>query len=251
MRARWVILAVTVVATLGITATLKPIPQPAWYHDFADSRTLLRIPRALDVLSNLPFVVVGLAGLYATLRNRSQSPAQRWPYVSLFLGLFLTGLGSAYYHLAPDNQRLLWDRLPMTIAMAGLITLLLANRLPSIPAWVLPVLIVIGLGSVLQWSWSESRGAGDLRWYLLFQTLTFIAGLGLLVMFPARVEKTQALFAALGANIAAKIFELLDRPIYGLGHLVSGHTLKHLAAGLGFVPLVAWLASQRTEGRGS
>ena len=90
---------------------------------------MLGVPNAMDVLSNLPFIIVGLIGLYLTLRNRSQSPQQRYALLVLFAGLFLTGLGSGYYHLAPDNRRLLWDRLPMTIAMAGFLTLLLVNRL--------------------------------------------------------------------------------------------------------------------------
>jgi hypothetical protein len=34
----------------------------------------------------------------------------------LFAGVTLSSLGSSYFHLAPDNARLMWDRLPMTIA---------------------------------------------------------------------------------------------------------------------------------------
>jgi hypothetical protein len=247
-RSRWIILAAVLLVACGITAVLPPIPQPAWYHDFADARTMLGVPRALDVLSNLPFVVVGLAGLYFSLRNSTQSLRQRWALATLFTGLFLTGLGSAYYHLAPDNQRLVWDRLPMTIAMAGLMTFLLVNRLQSTPWWVLPLLTAVGMGSVVQWSWSEARGAGDLRWYLLYQALTFIFGAALLLMFPARGEATRAIVIAVLANVAAKMFELLDKPIFAMGGVVSGHTLKHLAAGLGFIPLVMWLGSENREG---
>src|SRR5262249_4053566 len=159
---------------------------------------------------------------------------------------FLTGFGSGYYHLAPDNQRLVWDRLPMTLAMAGIIAWLAANRFPSVPWWILPLLLVIGVGSVLQWDWSESRGAGDLRWYLLFQTLTFIVATALVVMFPAPGEPKRALAIALGANVVAKVFELLDKPIFAVGGIVSGHTLKHLAAALGFIPLIVWLARSAT-----
>ncbi len=242
--ARWILLAAGVLTACGITAALKPIPQPEWYHRFADARTMLGVSNALDVLSNLPFVTVGLAGLYFTLRDKTQSLQQRWALAVLFLGLFLTGLGSGYYHLAPDNQRLLWDRLPMTIAMAGIISLLLVNRLQKASPWILPLLIAVGAGSALQWAWSEHQGHGDLRWYALYEALVIIMGVALLLMFPARGEGTRALVIALMANIAAKLFELMDQPIYSLGHLVSGHTLKHLAAGLGFIPLVVWLASQ-------
>jgi hypothetical protein len=185
--------------------------------------------------------------MYFTLRNRSQSSQQRWALWVLFAGLFLTGLGSGYYHLAPDNQRLLWDRLPMTIAMSGFLTLLLVNRLQSTPPWVLPLLLVLGMGSALGWAWSEARGQGDLRWYSLYQSLVIICGVALPAMFPAlsaRAEPTRALVVAILGNVAAKVFELLDKPIFAMGGLISGHTLKHLAAGLGFIPLLMWLASE-------
>jgi hypothetical protein len=242
LRTRWIILAAIMIAACGITAMLKPIPQPAWYHDFADARTLLGVPRAQDVLSNIPFVAVGLAGLYYTLRSRTQSRSQRWALAVMFAGLFLTGFGSGYYHLAPDNQRLVWDRLPMTLVMAGVLTFLLANRFAQIFWWILPLLILVGAGSVGQWAWSESRGVGDLRWYFLFQALTFIVATTLVLMFPATGEPKRALAIALGANVLAKIFELLDQPIFAIGGMVSGHTLKHLAAALGFIPLVVWLS---------
>ncbi|HEY6271157.1 MAG TPA: ceramidase domain-containing protein [Terriglobales bacterium] len=242
MRTRWIVLAAIMVAACVITAMLKPVPQPDWYHNFADARTFVGVPRAVDVLSNIPFLAVGLAGLYSTLRNRTQSLEQRWALAVLFVGLFLTGFGSGYYHLAPDNQRLEWDRLPMTLAMAGILAFLVANRLRSMPWWILPVLVIVGVGSVVEWAWSERVGMGDLRWYGLYQALTFIVATALVVMFPAPGEPVKALVFALGANVAAKLFELLDKQIFAIGGVVSGHTLKHLAAALGFIPLIMWLA---------
>jgi hypothetical protein len=245
---RWLVLAAVIAVACGITLSLGPIPQPAWYHHFADARTMLGIPNALNVLSNLPFVAVGLWGALVALRDKSQSLLQARAAATLFMGLVLTGFGSGYYHLAPDNQRLLWDRLPMTIAMAGIVSLLLANRLTRATAWILPLLTAVGAGSALQWAWSEQRGQGDLRWYALFEGLVIITSVLLFLLFPARAEGTRALVVALIANIAAKLFELGDKPIYSLGYLVSGHTLKHLAAGLGFIPLVIWLGAQQTDG---
>jgi hypothetical protein len=242
---RWMILGAILMLAFAITLALHPIPQPAWYHNFADSRTMLGVPNALDVLSNLAFIAVGLAGVYVTLRDRIQTSEQRWALATLFVGLFLTGLGSGYYHLAPDNQRLLWDRLPMTIAMGGIMSLLLVNRLPSPSPWILPVLTAVGIGSALQWAWSEQQGRGDLRWYGLYQGLVFVTGVVFVLLFPRlRAEGTRALVFALLANVAAKVFESFDKPIFRMGQIVSGHTLKHLAAGLGFIPLVMWVASQ-------
>jgi hypothetical protein len=42
----------------------------------------------------------------------------------------------------------------------------------------------------------------------------------------------------IGFYALAKVLEALDRPIYNLGHIISGHTLKHLAAAMA----VYWLA---------
>jgi len=39
-----------------------PTPQPPAYHDFADQRPLLGLPHALNVISNMPFLIVGALG---------------------------------------------------------------------------------------------------------------------------------------------------------------------------------------------
>jgi hypothetical protein len=246
--ARLIVLVVTVIGAIVVTAMLKPIPQPLTYHQFADARQMFGIPRAFDVLSNLPFVLVGLVGVYLCCANtrRALDPDVLAAYGTMFTGLLLTGFGSAYYHLAPDNHRLVWDRLPMTLVMAGFLSVLIMNRTKLRVPWILPLLAVLGIGSVLNWRWSEVHGHGDLRWYALFQALAILTGLLLLIMFRTKkTEGTGVLLIAISANVAAKIFELLDKPIYHLGGIVSGHTLKHLSAGLGFVPLLFWIAARR------
>ena len=248
--ARLIVLALTVIGAIVVTATLKPIPQPLTYHQFADARQMLGIPRAFDVLSNLPFVVVGIAGLALSVgaNRRFLRSDVLAAYTTMFAGLLLTGFGSAYYHLSPDNYRLVWDRLPMTLVMAGFLSVLIMDRTKRHVPWILPLLVVLGIGSVLNWRWSEVHGHGDLRWYALFQALAILTGLLLLVMFRAqRSEGTGVLVIAISANVAAKVFELLDKLIYHLGGIVSGHTLKHLSAGLGFVPLLFWLGVHRRK----
>ena len=246
--ARLIVLIVIVIGAVVITATLKPIPQPLTYHQFADARQMFGIPRAFDVLSNLPFVVVGIAGLALCFgaNRRFLDPDVLAAYATMFTGLLLTGFGSAYYHLAPDNYRLVWDRLPMTLVMAGFLSVLIIDRTKLRVPWILPLLVLLGVGSVLNWRWSEVHGHGDLRWYALFQALAILTGILLLIMFRTkRSEGTGVLVIAIAANVAAKVFELLDKPIYHLGGIVSGHTLKHLSAGLGFIPVLFWLAAQR------
>jgi nitrogen fixation-related uncharacterized protein len=134
----------------------------------------------------------------------------------------------------------------MTIAMAGFITALVVDRFGSKLLFLLPVTLFLGTGSVLQWNWSEQQGHGDMRWYGLYQGLTFLIGVALLIFFVSRRIGTREFVIATIGNIAAKILEVLDKPIYHLGGIVSGHTLKHLSAGLGFFPLVWLIARMRS-----
>ena len=221
------------------TAFVPPIAQPQAYHRFADQRTIFGVARGFDVLSNAAFLLAGLLGLWFVLRAGSTlDSGTRWALATIFFGLVLTTFGSAYYHLAPDDQRLVFDRLPITIVLAGCIGAVVADRFGGATAWSIAALITIGLWTVHHWS-----STGDLRWYGLFQGLTFIVAMLLLLLFPSRNSATPAIAVALLGNIAAKVFEILDQPIYALGGIVSGHTLKHLSAGLAFLPL-AWLVGR-------
>jgi len=135
-------------AVIAALAVPRVAQDPA-YHLFADTRPLLGIPNSLNVLSNLPFALVGLAGLVAVARMRAW---ERWPYGALFAGVALTSIGSAYYHLSPDNWTLVWDRLPMTVGFMGLLTAVLSERVSSRVARTLFVpLLVFGAASVAYW----------------------------------------------------------------------------------------------------
>lgn len=209
------------------------IPQPVTYHKFADRRSFLNIPNFGDVTSNLPFAVAGIWGLVFTLKGKQifADPRERYPYLLVFFGLFLTSIGSSYYHLAPDNDRLLWDRLPMTIVFMSLVSSVIAERIsPNAGLCLIPALLGIGTGSVLLWYRSELLGAGDLRLYAAVQ---IYAGLVLLMAlaFPAKYTRSRDLGVVVGLYALAKILELLDRPIFAALQIVSGHTLKHLAGG--------------------
>jgi hypothetical protein len=217
----------------AIAFLLPPIPQPQWYHMFADQRSFLGIPNFNDVVSNLPFAVVGLWGLVFLLSSDSRHFVdhwERWPYLIVFAGLLLTAFGSAYYHLEPRNETLVWDRLPMTIVFMSLLAAIVAERI-SLRAglWLMPIFLAIGVASVLQWRVSELRGAGDLRFYAAVQ-LYAVLFLLIALLLPSRYTRGRDLAIVAGLYVFAKILEALDRPIFELGHIVSGHTLKHLAA---------------------
>src|SRR5208283_2863418 len=158
----------------------------------------------------------------------------RWPYLILSVGVALTCFGSAYYHLAPDNARLVWDRLPITLGFMSLLSALLMERV-NLRAGLgaLGPLLLLGVASVVQWYVSEMRGAGDLRLYLMVQFYTLLLILLILGLFPARYTHGADLVAAMGFYVGAKLLEAADRAVFNLGHFVSGHTLKHLVAALG------------------
>jgi hypothetical protein len=227
----------TLALAVGITAMLIPRADlPPSYHHFADQRTWLGIPNFGDVASNIVYLIAGLWGL-VFLASKSGSnyflePRERWPYFLVFLGLVLTAFGSAYYHLAPDNDRLVWDRLPMTIVFMPLVAALIAERVNlKLGLWLLPILTVVGLGSVIQWHFSLEHGAGDLRFFGAVQLYAVLALFAVLLL-PPRYTRGSDLLIVAGLYMFAKIAELADRQIFSLGHVVSGHTFKHLASGL-------------------
>ena len=146
------------------------------------------------------------------------------------IGVLLTAFGSSYYHLAPDNARLVWDRLPMTIVFMSMVAAVIMERV-SVPAglWLLPLLLAIGAGSVVQWHLSEVHGHGDLRFYAAVQIYS-AAVLLLALLMPARYTRSSDFAVIAAFYLLAKILETANRQIFEVGHIVSGHTLKHLAA---------------------
>lgn len=206
-------------------ALAPPIPQPQSYHDFADQRGMLGIPNFLNVLSNLPFLLAGAAGCYFCARNPISTAPLSW---FCFFGAFaLVGLGSSYYHWAPSDATLVWDRLPMALAFMSLFCAILNDSLwPGSERRLLPPLLALGAASVIWWYYS-----GDLRLYgwVQFAPLLFIAFLAKFHGF--RSIRRGYLGVAFIAYILAKVFEALDPQIYEYSlHLLSGHSLKHLSA---------------------
>lgn len=222
-------------ALVAGAAVLTPrVAQPLSYHQFADQRTWWGIGNFADVASNLGFAIVGVWGLTVLLGSsqgvRFIDARERWPYVVVFAGMILVAAGSSYYHLAPDNNRLVWDRLPMTIVFMALVDAMITERV-SVKAGLalLPVFLLIGIASVVQWHVSEMHGAGDLRFYAALQAYAVLVLLVVLLM-PARYTRSGDLVVVVGFYVLAKALETWDRSIFGLGQLISGHTLKHLAA---------------------
>ena len=195
---------------LGIAALLMHRADlPPSYHHFADQRIWLGIPHFGDVASNIAFLIAGLWGLAFLSRKSSFAqfvdPRERWPYLFVFLGLLLTTVGSAYYHLAPDNERLVWDRLPMTVVFMPLVAALIAERVNvKLGLLLLPVLTAVGIGSVIQWHLSVEHGAGDLRFYMAVQVYAVLALFAALLL-PARYTRGSDLLIVASFYVLAKI----------------------------------------------
>ena len=225
--------------TAAAAFLLPAVPQPLDYHDFADQRGVFGIHNFLDVVSNAAFLLAGLAGLFVVFsgRARFEFPAERWPYAVFFLGILLTAAGSAYYHLAPDNETLFWDRLPMTIAFMGLVSSQVVERMSVRAGLVLlgPMLLV-GMASVVYWIVTERMGAGNVLPYGLLQGYAVVVLLIIAVLHPSRYTRANDLYMIFGWYVLAKLLETFDAPVLEHSHLVSGHTLKHVAAAVaGFV----------------
>ena len=219
--------------TAAAALLLPAMPQPLDYHQFADRRGALGIDNFLDVVSNLAFLLAGLAGLFVVFsgRARFEFPGERWPYAVFFLGILLTAAGSAWYHLAPDNETLFWDRLPMTIAFMGLVSSQVVDRIGVRAGLILlgPMLLV-GLASVVYWIVTERMGEGNVLPYALLQGYAVIVLLLMAALHRSRYTRGSDLYFIFGWYVLAKLLEHFDAQVLAHSHLVSGHTLKHVAA---------------------
>lgn len=223
---------------------MEPVPQDLGYHQFADQRPFLGLPNGMDVLSNIPFIIAGLWGLVFLVGScgRLANNALLVQYCIFFAGILLTGLGSSYYHINPDNDTLFWDRLPMTIAFMAFFSSLISEQINrKAGSLLLPPLLLIGAFSVGYWAWTEKSGAGDLRLYALVQYLPLILTPLILVLYKSPGKYAGYVAALLVCYAASKGFELYDIEIYALGNMVSGHTLKHVAAALGSLCILKML----------
>ncbi|HXA96606.1 MAG TPA: alkaline phytoceramidase [Candidatus Dormibacteraeota bacterium] len=237
---------------VGAALVLPPTPQDPAYHRLADTRPWLGVPNAFNVFSNAGFLLVGALGLFFLLGagpRSSQSfedAGERWPYAVFFGGLLLTGVGSGYYHWAPGNERLAWDRLPLAITLMGLLDATIAERVGVQPALrLLGPLVALGAGSVVYWHLTEAAGAGDLRPYALVQFFPLLAIPLMLWLSPARYTRGGLLLAAAATYALAKVAEWLDAGIFSVTRAVSGHTIKHLLAALAGYWILSMLRHRR------
>ncbi len=243
----WVVAAVGLLGALA-AALLPPLAQPQEYHRFIDQRSWLGIPHFMDVVSNLGFLLAGLAGMAFVLRKRPgpgkgqfDPPTDAAPYAVFFMAIALTGAGSACYHWAPTDTTLVWDRAPLTVAFAAILAATVGERIGARAGMaLLPVVAAAGLLSV--WHWQRT---GNLWPYAAAQYWP-LALIGLMMaLFESRYTRSGEIGVVIGWYGLAKIAEILDAPILAATGLFSGHTLKHLLATAAILWLLRMLARRR------
>lgn len=205
-----------------------PIPQDKGYHIFADARTCLGLPNFGNVVSNILFLAFGVAGM---LWCRRDTRGARLSWMVFFFGVALVFFGSGYYHRTPNDDSLVWDRLPMTVAFMGLLAALLSEHLSAkIELPLLVPALVIGIASVILWQQTD-----DLRVYIWVQATPLLVIPFVIAVFPGRFTHRHYLLYGVGFYALAKVAEYYDYGIYSFtSAAVSGHSLKHmLAAGAG------------------
>jgi hypothetical protein len=238
------LLVITILVIVAATLSLPPIPQDPAYHQMADRRMLFGVRNAMDVLSNLPFLVFGILGMRTVIHGRPRGLTRdaTWAWLGFFGATAATAVGSVYYHLSPSNDRVVLDRLPIAVACASLVAVLITERVNArIGRIVFALFTFLAAGSVGYWYQGELLGGGDLRPYAGVQFGSLVLVLAILVLYREPASETRLLVAGLIAYGVAKLCEVADAPIYELTTVISGHTLKHVAAAASVGCVVAML----------
>ena len=229
----WILSVAAVVLAAAVIALAPPLAEPVALRSLVDARALLGIANFWNVVSNAPLVFVGVWGVHFLSRATSEfaEPAEKWAYWLLFFAVAFSGVGSSYYHLAPDADRLMWDRLPIALGFMALLSAVIAERV-SVRAGgrALVPLLVAGGASVVYWRVSMLHGAENILPYAIVQYGAIAAIVLLALRFQSRYTRGVDVLVALVIYVAAKIVEVLDAQIYAIGHYISGHTMKHFFA---------------------
>jgi hypothetical protein len=235
MLRRPLILALSLIAII-VVFLAPPIAQSPAYHLFADQQEIFGVPHFWNVISNLPLAIVGVLGVFAVRQIAMQKDIAQVArlYYLFFWGVFFCGIGSAYYHYAPSNATLVWDRLPMAVTFMTFFGIILNHYAsPKFAGLFVLLLSLTGILSVLYWDFTETRGAGDLRFYALVQFLPLLLMPVIIFKRDSTVLRAKYIWLLILFYALAKIFESLDQQIYAISGVMSGHPIKHVFAAIG------------------
>ncbi|MFI1772089.1 ceramidase domain-containing protein [Thalassobellus citreus] len=223
------VLIVIGVLSLIMISLIPPIQQSQTYHHFSDNNAFFYIPNFWNVISNIPFVIIGFLGLYK-LKGIKKENLQ---YASFFIGVILVGFGSGYYHLNPNDTSLVWDRLPMTIVFMSLVSIIISEFISYKKGrYLLFPMLVLGILSIVYWIVFN-----DLRPYVIIQFYPMLAIPIILIFFKSMYNKTFGYWLLLFTYIIAKFFEYFDSEIFTFLGVVSRHSLKHIISAFGIFVL--------------
>ncbi|XP_077211560.1 uncharacterized protein LOC143846854 [Tasmannia lanceolata] len=206
------------------------IPHSPTHHLFADMRNFFGVPNTLNVISNFPFLIIGVLGLVLCLHGDYLGISLRgeiWGWVFFYAGITSWAFGSAYYHLKPDDVRVLWDRLPMMIAVTSLFSSFVIERVNErIGVTCLFSLLLFVLVSI-----AYERTFDDLRLSMMFHFIPCIAIPAMAFLFPPKYTHSRFWFWAAGFYLLAKFEAFADKKIYSVNrYIISGHSLEHLCS---------------------
>jgi hypothetical protein len=216
---------------------LPSIEQNQNYHNFADQRVLFGVNNAFDTLSNLAFIMVGILGLVNFYNNQYIKISNSFSVILnlFFIAIILTGLGSSFYHLSPNDFTLVFDRLAMSLVFASILAMLAYLKIsPRFGLHTLAELLILAPLTVLIWKFN-----GNLTPYVVLQFGGIILVILTLLLTKTRMQGPcfTSLIILYGA---AKLVEFYDEKIFNLSqNLISGHTLKHLIAALAVIIFVS------------
>ena len=221
-----------ILVAIAITSLLsfffvEAIPQDLAYHSFADTRKIWGIANFFDVISNLPFLLIGFAGLSYIFTHWSNQYS--WSWLILFLSILLVAAGSSYYHLNPNNDTLTWDRLPMASGFMALFVTVLGDYVNSkLEHWLLIPMCLLGIFTVFYWHITD-----DLRLYAWVQFCSLGILLVIICLYKPNTFQTKYLIYALIFYTLSKLTEYFDIAIFTFTQeMLSGHTIKHILAAI-------------------
>jgi len=228
-----------------------PLTTPARYTILADQRSWLGIPNAWNVLSNIPFVLIGIWGLWSLLKPESiyfNDQKEKLFYVLFFIGVFFVSILSSYYHWMPNNYRLMWDRFPIAFAVSAVVIAIMSERINlAFGRLIIWPFLLLALFSVYYWYYTITLGREDLRIYsfiLIFLPITLMPLV--LLLFKSPYTQTRYIWFALITFILARISEAYDFIIYNFTqHAISGHSLKHLLLALSCLLILIYLIKRK------
>ena len=227
-----------VVLALVTAAIFGPfVAQPGHLHRFADQRSWWGIACSMDVLSNLPFALLGLMGLGCLVLHKRQIPLSQRGLAAVFLvGLVVTAGASSWYHWQADDAGLVIDRLGMVLAFAGLLGLAAADRISARAGLALGLAVLV-LGPLGVAVWFASGNV--LAWAALqFGGMALVLWLACVKPVPGALAVRWGWVIMI--YVTAKICEQADEAVYALSsHVISGHSIKHVVASFAACPVIA------------